>query len=56
MHNVIDRLMWIVLEQKYIKLNTFFYFALAGTSALNGIFNILTPGKPISKHQQQRYA
>ena len=34
MNSVIDGLMCVVFEQKYVKLNTFFYFVLINASSL----------------------
>ena len=34
MNSIIDRLIWIVFEQKCVKLITFFYFVLTDTSTL----------------------
>ena len=34
MHNIIDKLMWVVFEQKYVKLTTFFFFYFTLTDAI----------------------
>ena len=51
-NSVLDRLMWVVFEQKCVKFATFFYFARIGAIALRPTTNnvITISNMPSSSH------